>query len=148
MAIVELSFSSGESTLSVRSFSVQESISGVFTARVVARSPNDDIDLETIVGRPALFRIVSGIAWAPLDTRTWTGVVSEMELTRVESDGLSTYELTLVPHLWLLSQRRNYRLFQHKSIPEIADQILGEWRILHEAKISKDRYPKRELRIQ
>lgn len=82
MAIVELSFSSGEHSLSVRKFKVSEAISGLFQISVTARSPHDDIDLEAIVGKPALFRVVSGVAWAHLDTRVWTGVVSEMELVR------------------------------------------------------------------
>ena len=148
MPIVELSFSSGESSLSVRKFSVEESLSGLFSVKVAARSPNEDIDLESIVGKPALFRVVSGVAWAHLDTRVWTGVVSEMELTRVEPSGLSTYELTIVPNLWLLTQRQDYRLFQHQSIPEIVGKLLDEWRIRHQLRIEADKYPKLELRIQ
>jgi type VI secretion system secreted protein VgrG len=148
MAIVELSFSSGESSLSVRKFSVNESLSGMFHVSLEARSPNDDIDLESIVGKPALFRIVSGVAWAHLDTRVWTGVVNEMELVRVEPAGLSTYAISIVPHLWLLTQRQNYRIFQHTSIPDIVTKILSEWEVRHELRIDKERYPKLELRIQ
>ena len=148
MPIVELSFSSGESSLSVRKFSVQESLSGMFSVQVTARSPNEDIDLESIVGKPALFRVVSGVAWAHLDTRVWTGVVSEMELTRVEPSGLSTYELTIVPNLWLLTQRQDYRLFQHASVPEVVTKILDEWRVRHEWRTEAERYPKLELRVQ
>lgn len=148
MAILELSFSSGESSLSVRRFSVQESLSGMFTASIEARSPNEDIDLESIVGKPALFRVVSGVAWAHLDTRVWTGVVSEMELTRVEPSGLSTYELTIVPQMWLMTQRTNYRMFQHQSVPEIARKMLDEWRVRFEPRIEEARYPRLELRTQ
>lgn len=80
MAIVELSFASGEHSLSVRKFTVHESMSNLFSVALEARSPNEDVDLESIVGKPALFRIASGVAWAHLDTRVWTGIVSEMEL--------------------------------------------------------------------
>ncbi|MBK8253126.1 MAG: type VI secretion system tip protein VgrG [Polyangiaceae bacterium] len=148
MAILELSFSSGENTLSVRKFSVQESLAGMFNATIEARSPNEDIDLEAIVGKPALFRIVSGVAWAHLDTRLWTGVVSEMELIRVEASGLSTYEIKIVPQMWLLTQRTNYRMFQHQSVPEIVCKMLDEWRIRYEKRIDDERYPKLELRTQ
>lgn len=148
MAILELSFSSGEGTLSVRRFSVTESLSGMFTVSIEARSPNEDIDLESIVGKPALFRIVSGLAWAHTDSRVWTGVVSEMELTRVEPSGLSTYELKIVPRMWLMTQRTNYRMFQHRSIPEIVRALLDEWRVRHEARIEEERYPRLELRTQ
>lgn len=148
MAIVELSLASGESTLSVRTFSVNESLSGLFNIALEARSPNDDIDLESIVGKPALFRIVSGVAWAHLDTRVWTGIVNEMELTRVEPSGLSTYEIRIVPHMWLLTQRQNYRLFQHVSVIEIVTKMFDEWELRYELKLDKDHFPKLELRIQ
>ena len=148
MAIVELSFASGEHSLSVRKFTVHESMSNLFSVALEARSPNEDVDLESIVGKPALFRIASGVAWAHLDTRVWTGIVSEMELIRVEPAGLSTYALTIVPQLWLLTQRRNYRLFSHMSVPEIVTKMLREWDLHHELRIDKDRYPKLELRIQ
>jgi type VI secretion system secreted protein VgrG len=148
MSILELSFASGDGSLSVRHFTVHESISGLFTVSIVARSPNDDIDLETIVGHPAMFRVVSGVAWAHVDTRLWTGVCSEMELLRTEPTGLSTYSLTIVPNLWMLTQRRNHRLFLHKSIPEIVTQLLDEWKVRHTFKVERDRYPKLELRVQ
>ncbi|MFO0590223.1 MAG: type VI secretion system tip protein TssI/VgrG [Polyangiaceae bacterium] len=148
MAIVELSFASGEHSLSVRKFSVHESMSNLFRVALEVRSPNEDVDLEAIVGRPALFRVASGVAWAHQGTRVWTGVVSEMELVRVEPDGLSTYELCIVPNFWLLTQRRNYRLFSHASVPEIVTKMLREWDVPHEFRIEKDRYPKLELRIQ
>jgi type VI secretion system secreted protein VgrG len=148
MSILELSFASGDSSLSVRRFTVHESISGLFTVSIVARSPNDDIDLASIVGHPAMFRVVSGVAWVHVDTRLWTGVCSEMELVRTEPTGLSTYALTIVPNLWMLTQRKNHRLFLHRSIPEIVTTILDEWKVRHAFKIERSLYPKLELRVQ
>jgi type VI secretion system secreted protein VgrG len=148
MSIVELTFESGTDSLSVRRFSVQESISHLFEISVMARSPNDDVDLEAIVGKPAMFRITSGVAWALTETRLWTGICSSMEQVRVEPAGLSTYELTIVPAFWMLSQRRDNRLFQHKTIPEIVGKILSDWHIEHVFQIEPSDYPKLELRVQ
>jgi type VI secretion system secreted protein VgrG len=148
MSILELSFASGESTLSVRRFSVREAMSGLFTVSIQARSPNDDLDLESIVGKPAMFRVVSGLLGAHQDTRLWSGVCSELELTRVESSGLSTYALTLVPNLWMLTQRTDHRLFQHQSVPEIVGKVLDGWEIRHELRIEREAYPRLELRVQ
>lgn len=151
MSILELSFASSEHPLSVRSFSVEESLSGLFRASIVARSPHDDVDLDAIVGAPALFRVASGKAWAHVDSRSWTGVCSEMELVRVEPNGLSTYEIVIVPALWMLTQRYNCRLFQHKSVPEIAAQLLTEHKIRHVLRIDdaqRASFPKLELRAQ
>jgi len=47
------------------------------------------------------------------------GVVRAMEQIRVEASGLSTYAIRLVPALWLLTQREGYRVFQHRTTPEI-----------------------------
>ena len=76
MPTLELTFASGESTLSVRRFSVHEAISSLFTVSVVARSPSADVDLEALVGRPASLRVESGYRFAELGGgRLWTGLV-------------------------------------------------------------------------
>ena len=56
MPQIELSFASKEDSLSVRRFNTTEGTSRLFEVHVMARSPNDDIDLESIVGKPAGLR--------------------------------------------------------------------------------------------
>ncbi|MEP7126575.1 MAG: type VI secretion system tip protein TssI/VgrG [Byssovorax sp.] len=148
MSILELSFASGESTLSVRKFTVRDTMSGLFSVAIQARCPNDDIDLESIVGKPSMFRVVSGLAGAHAEMRSWSGVCSEMELIRVESSGLSTYALTIVPNLWMLTQRSDHRMFQHMSVPEIVSKVLRGWEIRHELRLEREAYPRLELRVQ
>ena len=149
MPLLELSFASGESSLSVRRFAVREGVSTCFTLSVWSRSPNPSIDLESIVGKPASFRVESGFAFALLGgARLWTGICSYFEQTQVEPTGLSTYFLRIVPSLWLLTQRRNHRIFQHLSIPDIVDKLLAEWSIDPVWKIDRASYPKLEIRIQ
>jgi type VI secretion system secreted protein VgrG len=148
MANLELLFASGEDSLSVRSFLVEEKISSLFRVSITARSPRDDLDLDAIVGQPASFRVVRGVVHALANVRAWTGVCSDLEQVRVEPTGLSTYELTIVPALWLLTQRQNNRLFQHVSIPDVIDRLLGEWGIAPVWRIERARYPRLELRVQ
>jgi type VI secretion system secreted protein VgrG len=154
MPLLELSFASGEESLSVRRFSVHEGMSNLFGVSMWARSPNDDIDLESIVGKPASFRLGSGVVHLDRGDRRWSGVCSSMELIQVETTsaavglGLATYFLRIVPRLWLLGQRRNHRMFQHLSIPDIVDKILAEWQIQPTWKIDRPQYPALELRIQ
>src|ERR1044071_1297138 len=106
MPQLELSFESKEGSLSVRRFAVHEGMSSLFSVSVWARSPNDDIDLETLVGRKAELRMASGSRFVfGSGARRWTGVCSHMELVQAESTGLSTYYLRIVPRLWLLTQR-------------------------------------------
>jgi type VI secretion system secreted protein VgrG len=147
MPLLELNFASGEDSLSVRRFSVHEGISNLFQASIWAVSKNEDLDLEALVGKPAGFRVATASKLLG-GARIWTGVCSHIEQVQAEATGLSTYYLRLVPSLWLLMQRRNYRIFQHLSIPAIIDDLLGEWRIEPVWKIDRGRYPKLEYKVQ
>src|SRR5262245_43912711 len=101
---VELHVASRDS-LDVRRFRVSERMSSIFEVDLVAVSDNPDIDFEAVVGRPMSF-VAHGA-----QTRAWAGLCSGLRQIRVEEHNLSTYELTLVPTLWLTTQRRNYRMF-------------------------------------
>src|SRR6185437_3368989 len=57
MSSFDLSFASGEDSLSVRHFSVSEGLSSLFEVAVTAVSRLDDIDFEPIVGQAASFVI-------------------------------------------------------------------------------------------
>jgi type VI secretion system secreted protein VgrG len=148
MAHLALSFENGDESLSVRRFSVLDSLSGLFEVSVLARSPRDDLDLESFVGLPAGFLA----ARRPDVPRAWSGIVSEMELLQVEppgpqGPGLSTYSLRIVPALWLLTQKRDNRIFQAKSYPEILKTVLGEHNL--EPRISlAETHPKHDYVVQ
>lgn len=154
MKQLELSFASVTESFSVRRFAVREAMSQLFEVEVVARSPSEDVDLEAIVGRAASFRLghaVGALAGGALvggAARRWTGICSSLEQVEAEPTGLSTYHVTLVPALWLLTQRRNHRIFQRLSVLEIVDQLLGEWAVDREWRVERPRYPKLEYRVQ
>ncbi len=148
MPILELSFASKEDSLSVRRFSVHEGLSTMFEVALWAMSPYENIDLEAIVGKPAAFKINSGVLYALRPARIWSGVCRHIEQVQAEPTGLSTYYLRIVPQLWLLTHRKNNRVFQHKSAPEIVDAILNEWGIKAKWKADKGQYPKLEYRTQ
>ena len=71
MPILYLSLASGESSLSVRRFSVRESISAPFTISVWAVSESPSLDLAAIVGRGASLRVVTGYRFALSGSRRW-----------------------------------------------------------------------------
>jgi len=154
MPILELSFACGETSLSVRHFAVQEAVSSLFTVSVMARSESPGIDLEAIIGKPASLRVVSGWLYARLGgARLWSGIVNTIEQVHAVQPGgqgkeLSTYSLTIVPSLWLLTQNRNYKIFQHLSIPDIVDRVLDAWSIDRAWAVDRGRYPKLEYKVQ
>src|SRR4029079_4428633 len=61
--------------------------------------------------------------------------------------GLSTYELSIVPVLWLATQRRNHRMFQQISELCIARKLCGDGGIEPELRITGT-YKKRKYRVQ
>ncbi|MEO7592087.1 MAG: phage late control D family protein, partial [Byssovorax sp.] len=154
MSVLDLSFASGENSLSVRRVQVHEGVSALFTISVWARSPHFDLDLESLVGQPAAFQIVHGTKLvANQGGRRWSGVVSMMEQVQGESGNsgekpLSTYYLRIVPRLWLLTQRQNYRIYQHLSIPDISEKLLAEWGLQAILQIDKGAYPRLEYKVQ
>ncbi|HSN97268.1 MAG TPA: type VI secretion system tip protein TssI/VgrG, partial [Candidatus Nanopelagicales bacterium] len=80
--------------------------------------------------------------------RIWSGVCRAMRLESTEPDGLSLYSVLIAPTLWLLTQRRQNRVFQRKSAPEIAKEILSSWGIEPELRLDVESYPKLEYRAQ
>jgi type VI secretion system secreted protein VgrG len=153
MPVLDLSFECGESSLSVTRFTVHEGISTPFTISVWARSENPAIDLGAIVGQPAGFRVISGyVNVLNAGARLWTGICNYIEQVQSEitprGTTLSTYFLRIVPNVWLLTQRRNYRIFQHLSIPDIVDKLLADWGTKPDWKIDRGKYPKLEYKVQ
>ncbi len=148
LSLLELAFESGEDSLSVRRFAVREALGEPFEIEIEARSPSEEVDLGAIVGRGAVFRLRSGARHLTQDGRSWTGICSRMELVQAEGTGLSTYRLSIVPRLWLMGQRRNYRVFQRASVPEIARRLLEEWRVAADFRVDAAAHPRLPLRIQ
>ena len=138
---LRLEVDSGEE-LEVRRFAVREGVSSIFQIDLTVVGKNPNVEFEPVVGHPARFTVRG------THERTWSGLVSHIEQVRVETEGVSTYRLVLVPNLWLLTQRRNTRMFQHRSEPDIVLQVLAEWGIEPDVRIDPGGYKAREYRVQ
>ncbi|HVJ90927.1 MAG TPA: type VI secretion system tip protein TssI/VgrG [Labilithrix sp.] len=129
--------------LDVRQFSVHDRLASLFQVNLVVVSDNPSIEFDDVVGQPAKFSIAAG-----MHDRFWSGVCNHFEQVRVEPSGLSTYQLSIVPTLWLLTQRKNHRMFQQISEPDIALKLLTEWGIEPVVRLDKGAYKKRKYRVQ
>lgn len=150
MSQIELTFEGGE-TLTVHDFAVNEGISELFSVSIIARAKKPAVDLQGIVGKSGTFKIIAGWEYVKaLGTRSWSGIVNYIEQVQAQSAeaGLSTYRLNIVPDLWKLTQRVNHRIFQHLSIPEIADVLFGEWGIKPVWQADRAACPPLEMRVQ
>ncbi|EYF04379.1 type VI secretion system Vgr family protein [Chondromyces apiculatus] len=153
MPQLDLKVASGK-TLHVRRFTVEEAVSSLFTVAVWARCDEPDLDLEGIIGQDASLSIVHGVVHiAGLGARTWTGICNHVE----QAHGVaplpgqkaeSSYFLRIAPRAWVLTQRRNHRIFQHLSIPDILDKILDDWQLKRTWNVDRGSYPKLDYRVQ
>ena len=146
--MLELQFESHEKSLSVRRFVVRERLGEPFEIHIEACSPHEDLSFHSLVGRGAAFRLHTGTRHHAQDCRFWSGVCSHIEQIRAESTGLSTYALRIVPRLWLLGFRKNYRVFQHQSAPDIIHALLTEWRIDATFRLDSAAFPRFPQRTQ
>jgi type VI secretion system secreted protein VgrG len=140
--LLELQVASGD-PLDVRQFSVRERLSSLFQIDLVAVSHNPSLDLDEVAGHPASFRLR-----AREHERSWSGLCNHIEQIRVEPSGLSTYQLSIVPTAWLLTQRKNYRMCQQITEPDIVLQVLEAWEIEPEVRLDAGAYKKRKYRVQ
>ncbi len=130
-------------SLDVRSFQVTQAMSRLFRIEVAAVSSNPDIDFDEIIGKEARFSLSTASS-----RHAWTGICVEIDQIRVDKDNLATYSLVLVPRAYLLTQRKNYRIFQFKSEIDIVRQILGEWGVEHRVQVDSGSHLPRKYRVQ
>ncbi|HVY44923.1 MAG TPA: type VI secretion system tip protein TssI/VgrG [Minicystis sp.] len=137
----------GKDRFDVREYALEEGLSAPFSIDLVAMCENPAVDFEQIVGKDATFTIVGRDVSGASVPHAWTGVVSEIHQLVAETAGLSTYHLTVVPKLWLLTQRTNCRVFQQMSDLDAVQAILAEWGIPATVKTTRA-HKTRKYRVQ
>ncbi len=138
----EVTIGSGDK-VEVRQFSIHERLCSLFQVNLVVVSDNPSIEFDDVVGQPAKFSMSAG-----MHDKFWSGVCNHFEQVRHEPDGLSTYQFSIVPTLWFLTQRKNYRMHQQISEPDIVLKMLKEWNIKPVEQYDKGAYKKRKYRVQ
>ncbi|WP_043201580.1 type VI secretion system Vgr family protein [Pseudomonas putida] len=141
--------------LDVLSFKGEEWLSKPFKYTVAFTSPEQDIDAVQVLGKDASFHLGSSWLTAQLPTpnggaRTVHGVITGFNRVSSSRDE-ARYEVTLEARLALLGRGKQYRIYQHQSVPEIVEGILRS-RHLFEGQhflfdLVRD-YPKREQVMQ
>lgn len=128
--------------LDVRSFAVKHRMNELFRVELRVTSANLSIPLDEVIGQDGSFTVTT-----PGASTTHTGLVIEMEQVRVDRHNLATYTLVIAPRAWLLTHRKNYRIFQYMSELAIVEKLLGEWGILFETRTERE-YKPRKFRVQ
>ncbi|WP_044872362.1 type VI secretion system Vgr family protein [Pseudomonas sp. LFM046] len=148
-----------DAPLDVLAFHGNEALSRTFCYRVEFTSTERDLPAERLLGQDARFSLFppptpvpfAGMSVPPAKPlRTLHGVITGFRRLSGSADE-ARYEITLRPRFALLGLGRQYRIYQHQSVPEIVESIL---RSRHEFEGQgfffdlKREYPKREQVMQ
>ncbi|WP_367599069.1 type VI secretion system Vgr family protein [Pseudomonas fulva] len=112
----------------VLSFNGEEWLSQPFKYTVAFTSSTQDIDAAKVLGKDASFQMGSSgqallTAIAAGASRTLHGIITGFKRLSSSKDE-ARYEVTLQARLALLSRGKQYRIYQHQSVPEIVESIL------------------------
>ncbi len=127
----------------VPSFTGHEAISELFCFSIELAISDDAIDFSAIVGAKATLSLHRD------DTqRDITGIISRLE-QRGGSIWHTSYNVELVPLVWLLTQRHDCRIFQDKTAPEIIDDVFSRAGLSDAIKPTlRGQFPKRVYCVQ
>jgi type VI secretion system secreted protein VgrG len=84
-------------------------------------SEDHAIDFTKLIGKPLSIEV----AFAAGKPRFFHGIVARLAQGPPEGK-FTSYMATVVPSLWFLTRRKNCRIFQEQSVPEIVNKILDE----------------------
>ncbi len=63
--------------------------------------------------------------------RSFSGIVNQFSQGN-RNTRFSFYYATIVPHIWILTQKRQSRIFQHKSVPDILREVFSGFEVSYE----------------
>ncbi|MEF2269927.1 type VI secretion system Vgr family protein [Janthinobacterium sp. LS2A] len=108
-----------DSGLLVEAFAADERLQEVGARDIIALSTSAHVALASLLGQPASLHISLADG-----TRTpFSGYISAAA-TLGSNGGLARYRLRITPWLWLLTQARNSRVWQDRSVSAIVDEVL------------------------
>ena len=133
----------GEDELLLQSFVGHEEVSQLFEFRLRLLSLNPNVSFDAIVGQPVTIRFIIDEG----QERFFHGYVSRFGLAAGQGI-FAGYEATVVPWLWFLSRTTDCKIFQNKTVPDIIEEVFGDYDIARfENKLQRD-YREREYCVQ
>ena len=109
-------------SLQVERWCGTESLSSCYAWTIDALSTDAGLPLDAMLGQRGILRTTQADGTHTLRS----GLVREAQLLGADG-GLARYRLVLVPWLWLLSQGRHSRIFQDKSVLDIASAVFADY---------------------
>ncbi len=124
----------GKDFLLLDRFSAKEALSELFEFEVELLHWEEDpgfkstpVDVTQILGKQVTIKITH----RDMVTREYSGIVNRFSKGD-RSTRFSKYHATIVPHIWLLTQKFQSRIFQQKSVPDILREIFDGFEVKYE----------------
>ncbi|WPP01762.1 type VI secretion system tip protein TssI/VgrG [Pseudomonas sp. HR96] len=132
-----------EAKFEVVSFHLTEGLSQPFLLSLTLSSHDPDIDFAGLLDCAALFTLWHG----GTPVRHVHGLISSVQ---VGQSGFrrTQYQVVIEPQLARLALCSNWRIFQHQSVPQIIDQVLGEHHLLNREQHLTSPHQPREYCVQ
>ena len=108
----------GVGGLLVEAFAADDEVQCIGGRDIIVLSTDAHIALDPLLGQSASLEI----SLADGTRTSFAGNISEVAMLGSEG-GLARYRLRLVPWMWRLSQVRNNRVWQDKSVIEIVESV-------------------------
>jgi len=138
-----------DGTLLVEAFAAEDALDAIGTRDVIVLATSTHLDLEGLLGQP----VALAVSLADGSHTRFAGEICAADM--LGSDGaLTRYRLRISPWLWRLSQVRNNRVWQDKSVREIVDDVFrayqpgARWRWSAELSSCMERVPPRSYCCQ
>ncbi|QHG85791.1 type VI secretion system tip protein TssI/VgrG [Xanthomonas sp. NCPPB 1638] len=124
-----------------------EALGQLFDYRIEALCTQPQPDLRALLGTPVAVELADDTG----AQRWYHGMVAscaQAGVSVVDAIAYTVLELQLVPRPWLLTQRRDCRIYQDQSVPEIVASVLGEIGYSDVQQQLSAQYPKRSYCVQ
>ncbi len=117
----------GSDVLLLTKFTGAEALSTPFEYELEMLSEKPDINFSDILGKNVSVSLSAkvGALSAASSIRYFNGYISNFQQTHSEGN-IYHYSAVMVPWLWFLKRRRDCRIFQNLTVPQIVQQIFSD----------------------
>ncbi len=92
----------------------------LFELQIELHDRDASVDYFTVVGKPIRIELRDEVFVQDVE-----GIVRRVRQPTAFPAGVSAYELSVVPPHWLLTRKRDNRIFRNASVPEIVEKVLA-----------------------
>ena len=134
----------GKDKLVIGKFSGSEGLSELFDYRMTVFGEDRNVDFDKILGTNCNLSIGSNHEGT---RRNFNGILVDAQWSGAD-DALSSFEITLRPWLWLLTQTTNCRIFSGLTVPDILQAVFADHSFAKSVPRLEGHYDKLEYCVQ